>query len=361
MLVVGSSLWIYQLSFSHITRVQIAVVERGANEGLAVGPILSGSGYVVTGDRYISIGVQVPGRIQSYEVEEGTYVRRGDILVRLEDRNYRALLRRAQASLELAKANLDFKRKQLNRIQELHEEGLIADQSLDKAKNELAVARAKTHQAEAEVELADVNLGYTMLKAPTTGLVLAKLKEAGEIAVPGGFSGSGDLIRIANLQDLRCEVDISEVDFHLIHMNQKAKVTPDAYPDRIYTGKVIKIYPQVNRQKGTFKVELKLTYSDSILRPDMSVRIGFLSSSDKKSSVQQIYVPKTALHRTGSQTYVWTVESNTVRKTEVEVGQTDEQTVQISQGLMGGEKIVVSDSQLLYDGMRVEGTLDRRP
>ena len=154
--------------------------------GLA-GPVLSGAGYVVTGDRYISLGVRVPGRIVAYSVEEGDFVRKGELLVRLDNRDYRALLRKAEAHLELSRANLTLKRKKFERIQELHEAEVVADENLDIAEYERAAAQAEVHQAEAEVALAKVNLAHTRLTAPADGVVLAKLKEVGEIAVPGGF------------------------------------------------------------------------------------------------------------------------------------------------------------------------------
>jgi RND family efflux transporter MFP subunit len=244
--------------------------------------LLSSAGYVVTGNRYISIGVRVAGRIDAYEAQEGDFVRKGDVLVRLDDRDYKATLRRAEANLELAKANLVLKRKQSERLRQLHERGLISLDALEVVENEHAVAQATVHQAEAEVLLARVNLDYTKLTSPTDGIVLAKLKEVGEIAVPGGFLGAGDLIRIANLDDLRGEVDINEVDFHHIHMTQPVEVAPDAYPDRKYAAQVVKIYPQANRQKGTLKVEVKLAKADAYLRPDMSVRINsFRRDSDR--------------------------------------------------------------------------------
>ena len=157
--------------------------------------------------------MRVPGRIVAYSVEEGDFVRKGDLLVRLDDRDYRALLRKTEAHVELSRANLILKRKKFERIQELHEDEVVADENLDIAEYERAAAQAEVHQAEAEVALAKVNIAHTRLTAPADGVVLAKLKEVGEIAVPGGFSGSGDLIRLANLQDLRCEVDINESDF----------------------------------------------------------------------------------------------------------------------------------------------------
>ncbi len=104
--------------------VQVASVQRiGVHEPLSglADPVLSGAGYVITGDRYISLGVRVPGRIVAYSVEEGDFVRKGELLVRLDDRDYRALLRKAEAHLELSRANLTLKRKKFERIQELHE------------------------------------------------------------------------------------------------------------------------------------------------------------------------------------------------------------------------------------------------
>ena len=130
------------------------------------------------------------------------------------------------------------------------------------------------------------------------------------IAVPGGFDGSGDLIRIANLKDLRAEVDINEADFQEISMGQYTKVIPDAYPGRTYPGRVVKIYPRVNRQRGTIKVEMKLENVDSYLRPDMSVRINFLMDvpqNEVDAATPQVLIPKGALHRQGENMFVWTV------------------------------------------------------
>jgi len=316
--------------------------------------VLSGAGYVVTGDRYISIGVRVPGRIDAYEAQEGDFVRKGDVLVRLDDRDYQAALRRAKANLELAQANLVLKRKQVVRMRELHERGLIATQNLDVAENELAVAQATVHQAEAEIASAYVNLDYTKLTAPTDGVVLAKLKEVGEIAVPGGFAGAGDLIRIANLSDLRGEVDINEVDFRRVRMGQQAEVVPDAYPDRKYPAQVVKIYPQADRQKGTLKVEVKLANTDEYLRPDMSVRINFLAEAAKDGAAPRVLVPKTTLRGEGENTFIWTVQSEQARRVPVRVGEDFGDSVQITGGLDGGEALIVSGPENLREGMRVQ-------
>jgi len=353
----GTSMWLYRTTLGRPTEVQTAFARIVGAGAQVAGPVLSGAGYVVTGDRYISIGVRVPGRIDAYEVQEGDFVRKGDILVRLDDRDYQANLRKAEANLELAKANLVLKQKQVQRVRELHEQELVATQNLDIAENELAVAQAVVHQAEAEIAGAHVNLDYTTLRAPTDGIVLAKLKEVGEIAVPGGFAGAGDLIRIANLSDLRGEVDINEVDFRRVRMGQQAEVVPDAYPDRKYPARVVKIYPQANRQKGTLKIEVKLAKADEYLRPDMSVRINFLAEAAKDGTAPRVLVPKTALRGEGVNTFVWTVRNEQAWRVPVQIGEDFGDSVQITSGLEGGEALIVSNPENLQDGMRVNKTV----
>jgi len=350
----GASLWLYQATLGQPSEVQVTFARIVGAGAQAAGPVLSGAGYVVTGDRYISIGVRVPGRIDAYEVQESDFVHKGQVLVRLDDRDYQAALRRAKANLELAQANLILKRKQVVRMRELHERGLIATQELDVAENELAVAQATVHQAEAEVTSAYVNLDYTKLTAPTDGIVLAKLKEVGEIAVPGGFAGAGDLIRIANLSDLRGQVDINEVDFRRVRMGQQAEVVPDAYPDRKYPAQVVKIYPQADRQKGTLKVEVKLANTDEYLRPDMSVRINFLVEAAKDGAAPRVLAPKTALRGEGANTFVWTVQGEQARRVSVRTGEDFGESIQIISGLDGGEALIVSGPENLREGMQVK-------
>jgi HlyD family secretion protein len=213
-------------------------------------PVLSGSGYIVTGDRYVSVGVRVAGRIDHYFVEEGQSVKKSEPLVQLDDRDYRAAVAATEARIASARANMSLADADLARGRSLRSQGVISQQEFDVLENKAAVARAAIQQLEAELSETKVNLDYTTLRAPADGVVLAKLKEVGEIAVPGGFAGSGDLVRLANLTDMRAEVDVNEADLNRVHLGQPATVTPDAYPDARYAAAVVKLYPQVDRQKG---------------------------------------------------------------------------------------------------------------
>jgi RND family efflux transporter MFP subunit len=306
-------------------------------------PLLSGSGYVVTGERYVSVGVRVAGRIDRYFIEEGQTVKKGDSLVQLDDRDYRAAVERVEASLRLARANLALYEADEKRGQALRGSGVISTQEYDVMHNKAEVARAAIAQLEAELEAAKVNLDYTTLRAPSDGVVLAKLKEAGEIAVPGGFSGSGDLVRLANLSDMRTEVDVNEADLARVKLGGRAQVTPDAYPDARYAARVVKLYPQVDRQKGTLKVEVKILEPDARLLPDMSARVSFLAEPETGAAATEpiVLIPKAALRREGEQSFVWVVrEGKATRVPVVTAGELGDR-VRVKQGLAGGEVVVI--------------------
>jgi RND family efflux transporter MFP subunit len=336
--------------------VKVAHATAVQPEGSILVPVLSGSGYVVTGERYVSIGVRVPGRIDRYYVEEGQTVRKDDPLVQLDDRDYRAALARTEAALAVARANEKLADRELARGHELHRRQVISRQELDVLVTKADVSAATVRQLEAELQQARVNLEYTILRAPTSGVVLAKLKEVGEIAVPGGFAGSGDLIRIANLSDLRAEVDVNEADLDRVRMSQPAEVTPDAYNDRHYPAEVVKLYPQVDRQKGTLKVEVRISRPDEKLLPDMSVRVTFLEPLTGERARGPIALIPAAAVRRGSDgaSHVWIVNGGRVRRENVETAGNVGEQVRVVGSLRGGEAVVVSD-----DGNLAEGTAVR--
>jgi len=319
-------------------------------------PVLSGSGYIVTGDRYVSIGVRVPGRIERYFVEEGQSIHKGEALVQLDDRDYRAAVARAEAGLALARADVTLATADLKRGRDLRGRGVVSQQELDVQVNKAAVANAKVMQLTAELEQARVNLEYTVLRAPTDGVVLAKLKEVGEIAVPGGFAGSGDLIRLANLTDMRAEVDVNEADLNRVRMGQAAQVTPDAYPDAHYAAEVVKLYPQVDRQKGTLKVEVHVLQPDARLLPDMSTRITFLADAPANGEAPKpaVLVPSGAVRRDAQgNNFVWVVSEARAQQVPVETAGDVGDRVRVAKGLKGGEAVVVGDPPA-RDGQRVK-------
>ena len=348
----------YRLTLGAPTVVRVAYAERSegsASAPSAAGVVLTGSGYVVTGEKYISIGVRVPGRIDAYLVDESDAVTKGQALVQLDQRDYVAALTRARASLELARANAELAEIEAKRQRALAAQSVAAQSTLDVKESQLRVAKAQVAQAQAALREAEVALDYTTLRAPRDGVVLAKLKEVGEIAVPGGFAGAGDLIRMADLSDLRAEVDVNEVDLARVALGQSAEVTPDSFPDAHYRAQVVKLYPQVNRQKGTLKVEVRLLERDEKLRPDSSVRVAFLGAEsapppDGAAPAALITIPRAAVQNGR----VWVVTDGKLREQAVELGGERGDAVVVRTGLLGGEALVVSAEGELAAGKRVQ-------
>jgi HlyD family secretion protein len=358
LLLLGGGMLAWRATLGRTPVVQVAFAARSAPGAPSSGPVLTGSGYVVTGEKYISIGVRVPGRIDAYLVDESERVTKGQPLVQLDRRDYDAALAQANASLELARATLDLRRLEVERLRALRSQDVASQSQLDVKESELRVAAAQVRQAEAAIEQARVNLDYTTLRAPSDGVILAKLKEVGEMAVPGGFAGSGDLIRMANLEDMRAEVDVNEMDLAKVRLGQAAEVVPDAFPDRRYAARVVKLYPQVNRQKGTLKVEVGIPEADEWLRPDTSVRILFLDDASPATpggAEVRVTAPRSALRSEGGASFVWVVTEERLRRQPVTLGRELGDQVVVEDGLLGGEALVVEDGgSTLAEGQRVE-------
>ncbi len=347
---------------SRSAQVRVAYAEQSRAAQAPASEVLTGSGYVVTGDRYVSLGVRVPSRIEAYLVEEGERVEKGQPLVKLDARQYEAALAEAKAGLASARANALLGRRELERAEEMHAREVASEGELDIKRNQLAVAVAEVARLEAEVARRSVDLEDTVVRATTPGVVLEKFKEVGEIAVPGGFQGSGELIRMANLDDLRAEVDVNEADLSRISLGQPASVVPDAYPDKRYAAEVIKLYPQINRQKGTLKVEVEILEPDAWLRPDMSVRISFLSKpepaaegSDETPAAPVVIAPADAVRGEGAGRFAWVVTGGVLRRQPLEVsGTTPDGRALVASGLAGGEALVVGEAAELREGQSVE-------
>jgi len=354
LLLCGFAVW--RATLGHTPQVRVAYATRTTPGASQAGAVLTGSGYVVTGDRYISLGVRVPGRIEEYLVDEGEDVKMGQPLVRLDDRNYAAALQEARASLHLARANLDLRRKEMTRAQELHDRNVASLADLDVKQNQLRVAEAEIERLVARIRQLEIDLEDTVLRAPANGVVLEKFKEVGEIAVPGGFAGSGELIRLANLDEMRAEIDVNESDLSKIEIGQPAEVVPDAYTDRRYRASVVKLYPQINRQKGTLKVEVKILEPDEKLRPDMSVRITFQREAQAAPGGEgAVLAPREAVRSADGGSFAWVVTQGRLRRQALETGGDagSGQTI-VTQGLAGGEALVVSDAEGFSEGRAVE-------
>jgi RND family efflux transporter MFP subunit len=318
-------------------------------------PLLTGSGYVVTRDKYITVGTKILGQIIEEPIEEGRHVHQGDLLARIDDRDYQAQLQQAFADRDLAAANLKLARAKLERQRELFDQHVISQDQLDVSENASLVAQADLHHAEAEIAYGRFNVSQCKITSPINGVVLQKYREVGDTINYGGDiqagGGTTDIVQLADTDDMRVEADISENDIAKVVMGMPATVVLDAYPERNFDARVAKIYPEADRQKGTLEVEVKILKPDlAIVRPEMSAKITFMAAAAGPAQQPTIVIPKSTVIKEGSETFVWTIDAGAAQRVHILAGRELENGVEVKSGLTGGETIIVNPPDNLRDG-----------
>ena len=329
-----------------------------ANRGGQPGVILTGSGYVVTRHKYITIGTKILGQIVAEPIEEGQHVRIGDLLAQIDDRDYQAQLRQAAAARDLSEANLRLALARAERARQLIRTGVISKDEYDTTISAAEVAQAALKRDTAAVEYANFLVNQCRITSPIAGIVLQKYRELGDTINFGGQiqagGGATDIVQLADTDDMRAEVDINEVDIAKVSLGSQAIVVPDAYADRRFEASLVKLYPKADRQKGTVKVEVQFNKPDlQIIKPEMSVKVSFLESQPPATQRPRITVPKGAVRIEGGETYVWTVREGIVQRVGIVRGQETETGIEVEQGLNDGDVVVVSPQANLANGGRV--------
>jgi len=329
-----------------------------ANRGGQPGVILTGSGYVVTRHKYITIGTKILGQIVAEPIEEGQHVRIGDLLAQIDDRDYQAQLRQAAAGRDLSESKLRLDLARAERARRLFGTGTISRDEYDTAISAAEVAQAALKRDTAAVDYARFQVSQCVITSPINGIVLHKYRELGDTINFGGQiqagGGATDIVQLADTDDMRAEVDINEVDIAKVSLGSQAIVVPDAYADRRFESSLVKLYPKADRQKGTVKVEVQFNKPDlQIIKPEMSVKVSFLESQPPATQRPRITVPKGAVRIEGGETYVWTVREGIVQRVGIVRGQETETGIEVEQGLNDGDVVVVSPQANLANGGRV--------
>jgi len=329
-----------------------------SNRGGQPGVMLTGSGYVVTRHKYITIGTKSLGQIVAEPIEEGQHVRVGDLLAQIDDRDYQAQLRQAAAARDLSEANLRLALARAERARQLIRTGVISKDEYDTTISAAEVAQAALTRDTAAVEYANFLVNQCRITSPIAGIVLQKYRELGDTINFGGQiqagGGATDIAQLADTDDMRAEVDINEADLAKVSLGSHASVVPDAYADRRFEASLVKVYPKADRQKGTVKVEVQLNQPDlQIIKPEMSVKVSFLENQAPATQEPRITVPKGAVRSEEGETYVWTVREGIVQRVGIVRGQETETGIEIEQGLNDGDVVVVSPQANLASGRRV--------
>lgn len=242
--------------------------------------VLTVSGYVIPRER-IEISPKFQGTVRWIGVKKGDEVKKGDVMVLLEDDEYRARVMESEGRLALAEANLTNAEVNLKRQVELSGHDVDSVRALDDAVRVRDGTAAEVKTAQGQLALAQTYLGWCTIHAPINGTVLEKLVNPNELVVPQSFGGgrgpSTAFLAMADLTDLQVEIDLNEADTPKVRMKQRCRISPEAYPDKRYDGHVAEIAPEANRSKGTLQVKVQVENPDRFLTPELTAKVDFLS------------------------------------------------------------------------------------
>jgi HlyD family secretion protein len=241
--------------------------------------VLTVSGYIINRER-IEISPRFLGVVKWIGVKKGDAVTNGQVVVQLDDAEYKARLLESEGRIASAKANVDRAEHDFERVNQLVKTDIESKKAHDDARTQLDAARADLKQAEGSYELAKTYLDWTTIHSPINGVVLEKLVNPNELVVPQSFGGtrgpSTALLAVADLNDLQVEIDVNEADLSKISLGQKCRVSPEAYLDKVYPGVVAEIAPEANRAKGTLQIKVQIQNPDKFLTPELSAKVEFL-------------------------------------------------------------------------------------
>lgn len=381
-----------------VPKVDVFVFAEGESGNI----ILDLSGYIVPRTK-LNVAPRVGGTIVTLPIEEGSKVKKGDLLCQIDELSYKADLLEAKATLKLAEANLrelkngaleeekqqakfafeqaktrfEFLSMEIDRAKQLLPRGGISRSEFERLQTEfreaqsnlrsqesnlrlieggtreerIAASEAEVERAKAHVEKAQFWYDNARIVSPIDGTVLEKNAEVGESIRPEG--GIAYLCVLADLSKMEAEVDVQERDLNKIKPGHPCQVIPDAYNDRVYEAKVDRLQPIVSRQRGVVNVKVSITRPDDFLLPEMNCRVLFLKEGSTSESARKPTVPKRAIIQNGETNGVYVIVGETARLRGVELGEEQGDQVEIVKGLEHGEQVILVGELKLEDGMKV--------
>jgi HlyD family secretion protein len=320
--------------------------------------------------RKAAVSTKATGRLEWLGVQEGSRVKAGEVIARLENLDVAAARDSAVANTTASRANLEQGEAELRdsesnfkRSQDLYDKKFISEASLDTARARYEKARASVSSLKAAIGVADANarqagvsVEQTLIRAPFDGIVLTKNANVGDIITPfsSATDSKGAVVNMADMDTLEVEADVSEASISKITEDMPTEIQLDAYPDVRLLGKVSRIVPTVDRSKATLLVKVSFMEKDARVLPDMSAKVAFLSRAPQPNERKPVTaVRPEAVARRGDKSVVYVLDDkNVVREVDVGTPQKLGDLMQVA-NVKSGDKVALNPPPKLRDGAAV--------
>ena len=331
--------------------------------------LLNATGYVVA-QRKAAVASKATGRLEWLGVREGSRVKQGEVLARLENRDVSATMQQAAASIKVAQANLEQGQAELNeaernfnRSRDLLARNFVSPAAHDaavsryeKAKSALSGYRASIAVAQANYRATEVGVEQTLIRAPFEGVVLTKNANVGDVITPfsSALGSQAAVVTMADMSTLEVEADVSESNLDKIKPDQPCEIQLDALPGVRFRGRLLRMVPTVDRAKATVMAKIRFDELDSRVLPEMSAKVSFLSHempADERTA--RVVLQTAAIAQRDGRSVVFLIKDGKVAQVAVETGAKIGELIEIRTGIVAGDRVVMRPSEKLHDGARI--------
>ena len=328
--------------------------------------LLNATGYVVA-QRKAAVASKATGRLEWLGVREGSQVKEGEIVARLENKDVTATMQQAAANIKVAQTNFEQGQAELgeserafNRSRELLAKNFVSQAAhdtavsrLDKAKAAISGYKAAIAVAQANYRATQVAVEQTLIRAPFDGVVLTKNANVGDVITPfSSASGSqAAVVTMADMSTLEVEADVSESNLSKVKIDQPCEIQLDALPDLRLRGVVQRLVPTVDRSKATVMTKIRFVDQDPRILPEMSAKVAFLAREmpPDQRAARTVVQPAAIVERNG-RSVVYVIRDNKAAEVPVESGARIGDMIEIAKGVKPGDKVVLRPPHRLYDG-----------
>ncbi|NKI36208.1 efflux RND transporter periplasmic adaptor subunit [Wenzhouxiangella sp. XN79A] len=335
-------------------------VRESSDAGSTAASVLDASGYVVA-RRQATVAAEVTGKLAEVLIEEGMRVEQGQVLARMDDATERAQLaltearlRAAETALQEIRVQLEDAQRTLERQRELRDRELASQSDLDRAETQVRALEARLANGREQIEVARSEMALQAqlleeltVRAPFSGVIIARAAQAGEMVSPisagGGFTRTG-IGTIVDMDSLEIEVDVNESFIDRVRPGQRVTAVLDAYPDWAIPAEVNTVVPAADRQKATVRVRVSILERDPRILPEMGISVRFLDEETVAptgaDTAPALTVPASAVFDVETRRYVWRVEDGRLERRAVSTGARRGDRVVILAGLTERDRIV---------------------
>lgn len=310
----------------------------------------------------VEIRTKYSGYIKSMPFNVGDQIKAGEVILELNDSENQEMVIKAKAALTVAKAQLkaqvtsqELTQKEYDRLLRLQKSGVSTVQQMEEAVANLAIAKAQTELEQARVEQAESGLEQSRLRlqenqilAPTNGFLAERLVDVGDLAKPDVA-----LMKIVNLDTVRTIVHIVEKDYEDVKLGQKAVITVDTFPEKTFSGHVLRKAPVLDPQTRTAAVHIEIPNKDFSLKPGMHARVQIVFEQRHKAKVLPVASLTRRKDGPGSAVYIIDGNPPVTEIRNIEVGINDGELVEILSGINSGDLVITLGNRLVDEGQTV--------